>query len=134
MGVSITSTPEALGHTLPPSLPTAPLRACLSDYLRSATASLPIKLFEARCWLTPPPEESVGGGSSNGPSWEPPFITIAFAQSVELVGAAQSTSTGTVDQPTVGGGVSAAGVALTVAYKHIRWRTRAGSLTRRHRR
>ena len=29
-----------------PSQPTAPLRACLHDYLRSATQTLPLKLFE----------------------------------------------------------------------------------------
>ena len=74
-----------------PPLPSAPLRACLNDYLRSATTSLPLRLFEVSCWLTPPAESARSSGSSGRSSMskavEPPFLTIAFAQSIELVGA-----------------------------------------------
>ena len=77
-----------------PFLPAAPLRSCLCDYLRSATAALPLKLFEVACWLTPPMSAGSSSGflspdapssSSKRPA-EPPFITIAFGQSVEVVG------------------------------------------------
>lgn len=95
---SSSSPREAWGDTIaaagarttgpPPTLPATPLRALLNDYLRSATASMPIRLFEVSCWLTPPADAGARGSRANQKPAEPPFLTIAFAQSVELVAAA----------------------------------------------
>ena len=116
------------GSTVP-SLPANPLRSCLNDYLRSATSVLHIKLFEVACWLTPPPDISIahgarGGGGSSGrlPLSEPPFITIPFAQSVEVVTSSSSAGGSGMlsregsegDVGTRGGGIAAA-VTYTMA-------------------
>jgi hypothetical protein len=71
----------------PPLLPTAPLRACLSDYLRAASATLDVQIREASCWLGSPqmPGPEVTGPAARKPT-EPAFITIAFGQSLEVVG------------------------------------------------
>ena len=57
----------------PPRPPQAPLREALDDYYRGARAVLPLKLFEARCYLAPPRAAE-----------EKPFVTIAFCGSVEV--------------------------------------------------
>lgn len=72
------------------TLPAGPLRMCVTELLRSATAVLPIKLFEVACWLTHPTASSAdttNSSSSKRPS-EAPFLTIAAGQSVEVVSAA----------------------------------------------
>mmetsp|Transcript_14206 Transcript_14206/g.45508 ORF Transcript_14206/g.45508 Transcript_14206/m.45508 type:complete len:790 (+) Transcript_14206:54-2423(+) len=63
----------------PPTLPPAdPWRSVLAEqYFRHAGHTLELAVFEARCWLAPPARTG-----------SPPFVTIAFACSVEVLGGA----------------------------------------------
>jgi hypothetical protein len=70
------------------ALPAAPLRACLTDYFRTATSLLPVKIFEASCWLVPPAD----GASTRRTAEQAPSITIAFAQSLEVVAIAPAST------------------------------------------
>ena len=64
-------------HAAPPAMPPqAPLRHCLSEYVRDAECSVDVTIFEAQCWVAPPVQQ--------GARTPPPFITIAFCTSVEL--------------------------------------------------
>ncbi len=68
----------------------APLRACLTEYLRSAHASVPIALFEVGLWLSPPPDALTASGSNpsalaTARPAEPPFLTVAFCASLEVI-------------------------------------------------
>ena len=54
-----------------------------------------MKLFEAQCWVSPP-------STTAGTHAEPPFLTVAFCSSVELV------------QP--GGGADGGGVPLAIQF------------------
>jgi len=76
------------------------LRPGLHEYFRSAQATLPLVIYEVSCWLTMPADMSpVASTTSAAPDFgsrrpsEPPFMTIAFIQSVEFVGLPHSLAT-----------------------------------------
>jgi hypothetical protein len=119
----ISEEPEELGHEdaggrgSASMLPAGPLRACVTELLRSATAVLPIKLFEVACWLSHPPASSSlsGDGAASSSAMRPseaPFLTVAVGQSIEVVSAAAQP--GAAASEAGGGGVSV-GVSYTMA-------------------
>ena len=77
----------------------SPLHSCLSHYLLSASSVMHMQLWSVQCWLSPPAD----GATTS----EPPFVTFAFCESVDL--ALNSQSEG-------GGGGGGGGSPLSVTY------------------
>jgi hypothetical protein len=103
------------------SISEAPLLGCLTEYLRSAQAILPIVLFEVSCWVTSPPSispTSSANGTINASTastklpTEPPFLTIAFCESLEVVAAPLAPG----GQAAEGGSVRDPLLSMTVTY------------------
>ena len=104
-----------------PSVAEAPMRACLTEYLRSAQACLPLMIYEVALWLTPPSDALTASAphsaspSSKRPT-EPPFLTVAFCQSLELVPALPTGGASAAEPAVSAGKGEASGVLAHVVY------------------